>query len=502
MVEFDSLMKRRLLIFLASALVGAVALQQVLKVQSATSDSPHLRRLSTELSPIASYDYRDIEKSAALFEGYYARILMFDGKNFFVYNLRDKKVNILGSPHGGRALRAISLLVEGLTTNFPERFAEGQLPFQVMYSDGDAINLGDCTSHPSKCDLKHLPPLLAHGSVPNIASNFPFIKAYPNWFYGDCIYDWKVKGKQGPCKSWPQREGVPVESAIWDELIPTLIWRGSDHAFLPHMETYKHANGERGNFPMLKTVTSQTTRDELAKELSSHYNGMTPRWRAVIKTIQADTEQNKWIDVRFYGKGGDAYHEVFNQHGVIVRDQGMDTAALSKYRYQIDLGGGGGTTWRGTIVKMAMPGVLFHHETSMKDWFYDLMIPWVHYIPVSWDLSDLYERYQWAEGNQGRCQEISRNASALSRYLMSPEYMERLYNELFRDYLGQVVAAYQPTSFERQFTGNTIRQHLIDTYEADGFEVTPVSSCDDKSCKTSWNDGKFHDVPYVISSER
>ena len=45
-----------------------------------------------------------------------------------------------------------------------------------------------------------MPPLLAHGSVPKVVNNFPFVKAFPNWFYGDCIYNWKIKGEEGPSK--------------------------------------------------------------------------------------------------------------------------------------------------------------------------------------------------------------------------------------------------------------------------------------------------------------
>lgn len=351
MLDFNFLTKRRLVLVLAFAFVGACAVQHTFR---ANSESPYLRQLSTKLKLLSQYNYKDIERSAALFNGYYARILMFDGKEFSVYNIRDKKITIVNSPHGGRALRAIPLLVEGFKTNYPERFAEGQPPFQVMYTDGDAINLGACSSHPYECDMKNLPPILAHGSVPRNIGDFPFIKAFPNWFYGDCLYNWRVNAEWGPCKSWWQREGAPVESANWDDLIPTVVWRGSDHAFLTHIDEYKDANGQRGRFPMLDKVTPKTSRDELAKDLVSRYEGMTPRWRGVIKTIQADTEGSKWIDVRFHGKGSEEYHEVFNRHGVMVRDQGMNSAELSKYKYQIDFGGGGGTTWRGTIVKMAM----------------------------------------------------------------------------------------------------------------------------------------------------
>ena len=76
-------------------------------------------------------------------------------------------------------------------------------------------------------------------------------------------------------------------------------------------------------------------------------------------------------------------------------DDYMDLETLATYKYQIDIGGGGGTTWSGTLEKLAMPGVLFHHVTPTKDYFHDLLVPYVHYIPVKDDLSDLREKYEW-----------------------------------------------------------------------------------------------------------
>ena len=57
----------------------------------------------------------------------------------------------------------------------------------------------------------------------------------------------------------------------------------------------------------------------------------------------------------------------------------------------------GGTTHTGTISKLSMPGVLLHHETATVDSYHHSLIPWVHYVPVSSDLSDLRERVRWIE---------------------------------------------------------------------------------------------------------
>ena len=39
---------------------------------------------------------------------------------------------------------------------------------------------------------------------------------------------------------------------------------------------------------------------------------------------------------------------------------------FEKYKYLVDIGGGGGTSWKSTFRFLAMPGVLFHHETMMR----------------------------------------------------------------------------------------------------------------------------------------
>lgn len=43
----------------------------------------------------------------------------------------------------------------------------------------------------------------------------------------------------------------------------------------------------------------------------------------------------------------------------------------------------------GTVEKLAMPGLLFHHVSPTKDYIHDRLKPWKHYIPVRPDLKDL-----------------------------------------------------------------------------------------------------------------
>ena len=118
----------------------------------------------------------------------------------------------------------------------------------------------------------------------------------------------------------------------------------------------------------------------------------------------------------------------------------------AKYKYLIDIAGGGGTTWTGTHSKLGLPGLLFHHITPTKDYFHSHIKPYVHYVPVSPDLSDLKEKYEWAESNPGQARTISNQATNFARYLGSPEGFERLFREDFVKPLQNIIDAYQPIS--------------------------------------------------------
>ena len=122
-----------------------------------------------------------------------------------------------------------------------------------------------------------------------------------------------------------------------------------------------------------------------------------------------------------------------------------------------------------------MPGLLFHHETRSKDWFFDDMKPWEHYVPVAWHLGDLRAKVDWAETHQDEAERIADNASKLFDRLMSKLYMEKVYQELFVDYLGAVVDAFVPSPASWE----AARQK----YENDGFALRQVGICDSSSCR-------------------
>ena len=140
----------------------------------------------------------------------------------------------------------------------------------------------------------------------------------------------------------------------------------------------------------------------------------------------------------------------FNMYGIPAAGEYMDLETLATYKYQIDIGGGGGTTWSGTLEKLAMPGVLFHHVTPTKDYFHDLLVPYVHYIPVKDDLSDLREKYEWAESHPIEAKQITNAGTELVASFGTVEGFMALYSRFYEEPLRQVVEAYVPLRQQHQ----------------------------------------------------
>lgn len=134
---------------------------------------------------------------------------------------------------------------------------------------------------------------------------------------------------------------------------------------------------------------------------------------------------------------------------------------------------GGGTSWTGTIEKLALPGVLFHHITPTKDWFYDRLQPWVHYIPVNSDLTDLREKFEWAESHPVEAQKIAEAGTEFARWIGTPEGFGELYQQNLVAPLKGIIDAYQPSP-----DASDAGKSVLDIIKEKGSpEYTIVSRC-------------------------
>lgn len=109
--------------------------------------------------------------------------------------------------------------------------------------------------------------------------------------------------------------------------------------------------------------------------------------------------------------------EIVQCKDTTVRDQISEAGILRprvsfldfiQFRYLLDIDGNC-SSWS-LFPKLAMNCVIFKVESPFTQWFYPMLHPWEHFIPVSADLADLLDKLEWARANDDVCQRIAHNA--------------------------------------------------------------------------------------------
>ena len=95
-----------------------------------------------------------------------------------------------------------------------------------------------------------------------------------------------------------------------------------------------------------------------------------------------------------------------------------------KYRYVIDIDGNG-NAWNGFFGAMLMGSCILKVTSphGWKQWYYDRLLPGVHFLAVKSDLSDFDDVVEWALAHPGDCAEIGRRAR---QFALSINYEDEL----------------------------------------------------------------------------
>ncbi|KAL7553009.1 hypothetical protein ACHAWF_016247 [Thalassiosira exigua] len=371
-----------------------------------------------------------------------------------------------------KLVTSVKAVAHSLRMMFPERFQQDQpeLVLGLSAADYPGIKWNECLRQERlDCLVPELAPVLHFGSVFR-RPIFPSMVAMPipQINHLSCFHDWAMHHRV--CASYLPREpsnpaGLVFGETIgleWDDLIPQVVWRGTDfsylHKMVPNLRQPDFEADLSGRIDPSERVDKRTAATNALRQV---YDQLIPRWKGVVWTAEAEraAEQLRngptlpWCNIKFaaamhQGKKTATseveYYQKFQEFGIPAIGEGMSLEDLGRYKYHIDLGGGGGTTWSGTLEKLGLPGLLFHHVTPTKDYIHDAMVPWVHYVPIKSDLSDLREKYDWAENHPRMARQISDNATLLARSLGTPEGMDALFRRFFEGRLRRAVEAYRP----------------------------------------------------------
>ena len=80
-----------------------------------------------------------------------------------------------------------------------------------------------------------------------------------------------------------------------------------------------------------------------------------------------------------------------------------------QYKMILDIDGWS-ATWSAMVWKMYSGSVLLKVNSKWKQWFHHRLEPWVHYVPVANDFSDLNDKIEWCLHNETECIRITENA--------------------------------------------------------------------------------------------
>jgi hypothetical protein len=93
----------------------------------------------------------------------------------------------------------------------------------------------------------------------------------------------------------------------------------------------------------------------------------------------------------------------------------------SKYKYIVHVDGHTASFRKG--LTLSTNSVLLVADSPYKLWLDDMLIPWMHYVPVASDLSDLDSKLEWCLRNDSKCKLIAYNAKMLMSKIFTKNYM-------------------------------------------------------------------------------
>jgi len=249
-------------------------------------------------------------------------------------------------------------------------------------------------------------PLLSHNYdkyVPilsmSISENFSdiLIPSYDDWI--------RVQNKNNIWFPRASQDYNYTFDTKWKDKIPTAIFRGSSTG---------------------SGVTIETNQ-RLKVAYISH---ITPKDINVIPYIDAGI--TKW-NIRPKKNLGNKYLEFLDPSTLpFTLVNKLTPLEQSKYKYIIHIDGHV-SAYR-LSYELSMNCVILIVKSEWKLWYSNLLVPYVHYVPIKEDLSDLIDIIKWCRKNDKKCKNIATNANKFyEKYLKKDgifDYLQKLFIDI------------------------------------------------------------------------
>ncbi|WWC65508.1 uncharacterized protein I303_108126 [Kwoniella dejecticola CBS 10117] len=187
--------------------------------------------------------------------------------------------------------------------------------------------------------------------------------------------------------------GVPTEQWVEGGLVPAwkdrkndkILWRGSNTA-MHHDKTVSFENSQRLR---LVNLTNYGGNGDLVT-LSPNVGEQSLRDGATVAHWKGINEDQ--MDITFTGKplqcdrNDGTCDKIARNYPFSNKRMGHDEAAQYKYVIDVD-----GNAWSARFNRLLTSGSLIMKATIMPEWYSDRIQPWVHFVPLKMDFTDLYD---------------------------------------------------------------------------------------------------------------
>jgi hypothetical protein len=111
----------------------------------------------------------------------------------------------------------------------------------------------------------------------------------------------------------------------------------------------------------------------------------------------------------------------------------VPSSSFMSYRYSIDIDGNT-CSWTGLLIKLMMGITVIKIDSEMgfRQWYYDRLIPWINFVPVSASMSELAEVVDWLRAQPDVAQRISERAQELADDLIEERVLEEVIPVIYR----------------------------------------------------------------------
>lgn len=102
---------------------------------------------------------------------------------------------------------------------------------------------------------------------------------------------------------------------------------------------------------------------------------------------------------------------------------------IDRWKYLIDLNANG---YSGRLIfLLSSPRIVFIVDTKYKEWYWEFLEPWKHYIPIKYDFSDLKENFDKIESDKQLQEYIHYNQQQFAKkYLIKEVALKKIANIL------------------------------------------------------------------------